>query len=180
MKNGIDKNKVDMDVTQTESLEVSANEFVNESDFVLSGFTKSDNKIRYECICECGASAYIVYITILSHKNSKDQFSFPSITTIAKESGISKRQVSRYINELSEKGYLIIDSGQQGLSNKYYFPKESFYVKFSENQIFARKKKTGYGNFDVNAYNKSVKKQDHKDVIEDHKDVIEEDEDFDY
>lgn len=150
---------------------------VEDEKLVLNGFTKSDNKIRYDCLNECSVGAYIIYLTILSHRNSKDQHSFPSTRTIAAEAHMSKRQVGRYITELFEKGYLIIDSGTHGISNKYYFPKEDFYEKFSENQVFARKRSTGFGNYNINA-NKPKKEEKAELVNEIEKD--EGDDDFDF
>ena len=175
MKAEKETTKQQVDIKQSGQVQENVGEDTDVS-LVLNGFTKSDNKIRYDCLNECGAGAYIIYLTILSHRNSKDQCSFPSTRTIATEAHMSKRQVGRYITELFEKGYLIIDSGTHGISNKYYFPKESFYEKFSENQVFARKRSTGFGNYNVNA-NKPIKeKAVEKNVIVEN----EEDDDFEF
>lgn len=90
-------------------------------------FTKIDNGIMIDIIKNCGANSLTIYMIILSHRNSKTNKCFPSLDLIAKETNTSRSTVQRAIKKLYEKGFLIIDSGKQGISNSYYFPREIFY-----------------------------------------------------
>lgn len=53
-----------------------------------------------------GGQGILVYLSIKTHVDFNNGKSFPSISTIAKEAGISERQVMREIKKLEEKGHL--------------------------------------------------------------------------
>lgn len=116
----------------------------NKDGMVLSGFVKIGNELIRQIIYECGMQEAICYIIILSHRNTKTNKCYPSIQKLADECKVSTRTIDRMIKKLYEKGFLIIDSGKQGISNTYYFPKEEFYN--NEGVCATRTKK---GNFDV-------------------------------
>lgn len=86
---------------------------------------------------------FAVYMTLLKHRNSRNNKCFPSIETIANKISTSTKSVKRAIDELETAGYIKIDSGMRGISNNYYFPKEWFYDLFSDDykQIKANRRK---------------------------------------
>jgi len=102
-------------------------ESVDKKGMVLTGYCKSDNLIMREICNAIGPYAYVVYMALLSHKNTNDNFSFPSQPVIAKETGISIRQVRYLLDELCAHNFISINSGNSKVSSRYYFPKESFY-----------------------------------------------------
>jgi DNA-binding Lrp family transcriptional regulator len=53
-----------------------------------------------------GGQGILVYLSIKTHVDFNNGKSFPSISTIAREAGISERQVMREIKKLEEKGHL--------------------------------------------------------------------------
>ena len=110
---------------------------------VLSGFVKMNNELVRQMICECGMQVAMCYMIILSHRNTETNKCYPSINTLAEECGVCTRTIDRMIKELYDRGYLIIDSGKQGIANTYYFPKEEFYK--NEGVCATRTKK---GNFE--------------------------------
>lgn len=91
------------------------------------GFVKMYNSIAMEIIEKCGANGLMLYLVILSHRNTRTNSCFPSLELLMKECGVSKSTVQRSIKKLYEEGFLIIESGRHGISNTYFFPKESFY-----------------------------------------------------
>lgn len=102
-------------------------ETVNKEGFFLSSFEMMDNFLIRQIIHEYDLQTAMCYLIILSHRNKQTDKCFPSINVIAKECGVSERSVKGYLKKLYEGGFLIIDSGRQGVSNEYYFPKEKFY-----------------------------------------------------
>jgi biotin operon repressor len=78
----------------------------------------------------------LVYVTIKGHMNAKTKECYPSLDTIAKESGISKPTVRKAIEALKEEGYIIVSS--RGRSNQYTFSPyktfEPFSIEFLKNK----------------------------------------------
>lgn len=99
---------------------------------VLKGFISVNNELRVRISNDCGPYGFSVYAALLSHCNQKKNECFPSIPTLEKETGISKRKISDVLTDLASKGYIIIKSGGIHNSNKYWFPCEKF---FDENKI---------------------------------------------
>lgn len=97
-----------------------------------SGFVKANNKVLREIIKECGASEAATYLIILSHRNTNDDKCFPSIRTLENELNVSERSINRRLEKLKNKGFIEVETGKEGQSNRYYFPKESFYEKWGE------------------------------------------------
>ena len=99
--------------------------------------------VAFEILNKFGASAMAIYLTILKHRNIKNNKCFPSIALIAKESGLSEKTVKRVLTDLNDNDYLIINSGMRGISSNYYFPHEWFYQYFQEdvNQRKASRRK---------------------------------------
>lgn len=105
-------------------------------------FTMSNDKIREEILANenLGATAYAVYMTILSFRHNKDDdfkgLCCPSITTIMEKCSLSRSTVNRQLTALYEAGYLEIDTGRQHHSNHYAFPKEPFYCDLDIGNTF--------------------------------------------
>ena len=87
----------------------------------------------------------MLYLIILSHRNTKNGQCFPSISLLAKEMNLSDRNIQRMINELCDLDVLIVNSGKQGIANNYYFPKEDFF-KEDASVAMAYKRKTKFRN----------------------------------
>ena len=100
---------------------------VDTTGFQLSGYVQATNQIRAEILHELGATPYVIYETILSHKNFNSITAYPSIELIAREVNLSKRTVEDALKKLVNHGFLLINSGKQGINNNYYFPKEPFH-----------------------------------------------------
>jgi hypothetical protein len=92
-------------------------------------FTKSNNQARLEICKNVGYIAYMVYLQILSHRNSKTGDCFPSFGLIASETGIGKRTVQNKVDKLEEYEYLKRNTGEydkelkKNKSNNYFFTK---------------------------------------------------------
>ena len=93
----------------------------------MNGFHMMDNMLMLQINKECGAAAYITLMTIYSHRNSQTGLCFPSLSTIAEETGVNVRTIKRHLTSLKENGFLDWTSGgvdSQGTrySNSYTFP----------------------------------------------------------
>lgn len=134
-------------------------------------FTKSSNKARLEICKEIDAISYMVYLQILSHRNSKTGDCFPSLGVIADETGLSKRTVQNKVDKLEKHGYLKHNTGEydkemkKNKSNNYYFIKYDVFdgdFDFKQQIKNAKKFKKNTNNSD----NKIIKFEDiKKDVI---------------
>lgn len=118
----------------TETVEIPTLAFTMATDVafeILSGFEGR------------GKTNFAVYMTLLKHRNSKNNKCFPSIETIADRIVASDKTVKRALDELEKAGYIKIDSGMRGISNNYYFPKEWFYDLFDKDykQIKANRRR---------------------------------------
>lgn len=102
-------------------------EEVDKEGFILNGFTKSGNSLSREIINKTDPQTAMLYILILSHRNSLTNKCYPSISLLAREMGMADRTVSRMIKKLVEEGFLIVNSGRQGISSDYFFPREEWY-----------------------------------------------------
>lgn len=105
---------------------------------VVTGFCKSDNKVATDIGTTegLGGRAYAVYMSILSHRNSKTGECFPSIPVIAKRISFGERMTREYISRLEEHGYLYIQSGGYNHGNYYWFPREKFFAEDSQSERF--------------------------------------------
>lgn len=99
----------------------------DKSGMVLNGWIKADNQLTRHIISESNPQTAMLYLIILSHRNTKNGQCFPSISLLAKEMNLSDRNIQRMINELCDLDVLIVNSGKQGVANNYYFPKEDFF-----------------------------------------------------
>lgn len=102
-------------------------EEMDKTNFILNGFTKCDNLLIRKIINSTDPQTAMLYILLLSHRNAQTNKCFPSISLLANEMGLGVRTISRMITKLTEKGFIIIDSGRQGVNSDYYFPMEVFY-----------------------------------------------------
>lgn len=136
-------------------------------------FVKSNNKVRLDILQVLNANAYVVYIQILSYRNTDTGRCFPSHNVIAKEINFSVSAVKRNIKLLEDCGFLIVNSGsfEKHLSNEYFFPKEDFFeMGYSESLakrkvISEKNKKKLVDNFE-GKNNNEVNNVNNKDVEE--------------
>lgn len=115
----------------------------NKSGMVLTNWVKADNELIRYIIFKTDAQTCMLYIIILSHRNTQSNQCYPSINLLAKEMSVSRRTIQRMINRLHEIGVLKINSGKMGVANNYYFPEEEFY-KEDPTSAMARKRKTAF------------------------------------
>lgn len=92
-----------------------APEITVKKDWIQDGFTMVSNDAMRDS--SVSATARLIYILIISRFFDKD-YSFPSLETLSKETGLSSRQVRRYIQELEIGKWLDIDR-QDYWPNKY-------------------------------------------------------------
>ena len=119
-------------------------EELNKKGMMLKGFTMSQNELRMKICRECGPLGALLYIQLLSHHNRDTKRCFPSISTLEKETCISRRKINDLITALYEHGYIIVRSGGRNHSNTYWFPHENEEI-FDPNDIemqMAYKRKT--------------------------------------
>ena len=63
----------------------------------------------------------LVYMTLLSHKNAKQDSSYPSMELLKKELHIGRTNILKYITLLSNYGYIEIKKDKIGSCNHYFF-----------------------------------------------------------
>lgn len=103
--------------------------------FMLDGFVMANNQIMREIAIETNPQTALLYLTILSHRNTKTNQCYPSKNLLARELGVSVRTIGSMITELHDLKAIKINSGKKGFSNSYYFPAEDFYEDF-DNDTF--------------------------------------------
>lgn len=106
-------------------------ESLDKTGFVLNGFVKADNWIIREIINKADAQTSMLYLIILSHRNTQTGQCFPSLSLLSKEMGVSLSTLKTMLNKLYDMGAIQINTGRQGVANNYYFPSEDFYEEFS-------------------------------------------------
>lgn len=99
---------------------------------VLTGFTKSDNRIMRAIIRELNFSAYVLYILLLSHRNANTDECFPTIKVLSNEFFCSQSYISQQLKKLIDAGYINIVPGKKNQASRYFFPYEEFYNPESE------------------------------------------------
>lgn len=104
----------------------------------MTGYVECNNALIREIINVTNPQTAMLYLIILSHRNTKDGSCFPSISLLAKEAGVGERTISDMLTNLYQHKFLSIDSGKSGLSNNYYFPREGFYKKIDD--IYSRRR----------------------------------------
>lgn len=73
----------------------------------------------------------LVYVCIRRYMNRDTMKAFPSLDTIAKDSGCSKPTVMKTIDRIKEKGYLRTEPFQRGRGTVYIFNNEKSFEPFS-------------------------------------------------
>lgn len=116
---------------------------LDKNGMVLTGFSMSSNEVQRRIMNQYDMQCAMLYVVLVSHRNGQSGNCFPSIEVLAKECGVSVRSVKGYIAKLYDGGYILIDSGKQGVSSNYYFPMEQFYN--GEGRMARRRSK---GNFE--------------------------------
>lgn len=128
------------------------------------------SEVAFDVMRELKGNCFGVYMTLLSHRNMKNNQCFPSRETIMEETGLSEGTVKECISKLHKSGYIIINSGYFGCSNNYYFPKEWFYDLFAEDikQTMARRKTGSKSALKVDRETKKDKtiKEQNKEIAE--------------
>lgn len=109
-----------------------------------TGFVKVNNSIMMDILAKTDPECLAIYVVILSHRNWSTNKCFPSRSKIAEETNVSEATVKRKIQKLYETGFLIINSGTNGVANNYYFPREDFFEEWKSkdiDQCMAKRKK---------------------------------------
>ena len=139
-------------------------EELDKKGMMLKGFTKSQNELRVQICRDCGPLGALLYVQLLSHHNRESGKCFPSISTLEKETCISRRKINDLITDLYNHDYIIVRSGGRNHSNTYWFPKESLDI-FDPNDFEAQmayKRKTA-----MNKSNKQANNDTASPVFED-------------
>lgn len=101
------------------------------------------SEIAFNILRELNGNNMGVYLTLLKHRNMKNNKCYPSIKKISEETKLSEKTIKRILTNLHKSGYIIINSGYKGTNSNYYFPKEWFYSYFEKdiNQRKAQRRK---------------------------------------
>lgn len=101
------------------------------------------SEVAFDILKELNGNCMGVYLTLLSHRNMRNNKCFPSIKRLNEKTGLSEKTIKRILTELYNAGYIIINSGYKGTNSNYYFPKEWFYTYFAKdiNQRKAQRRK---------------------------------------
>lgn len=102
-------------------------EQVPKRNMVLVGNVRASNEVIRKMCYECDSSCLALYIMLLSHRNTETNKCYPSMALLARELNTSSSTIKRRLKKLSDKGYIIINSGTKGIANTYFFPMEEFY-----------------------------------------------------
>ena len=105
---------------------------VNMQGFVLDGFVKADNHIFREIALKTNPQTAMLYLTLLSHRNTKTNACYPSKELLSREMGVCERTIGNMLTDLYNLGAIDINSGKKGYANSYYFPAEDFYEDFAD------------------------------------------------
>ena len=73
----------------------------------------------------------LIYACIRRYMNKDTMIAYPSISTIAKDSGCSKPTVLKTLQNIKNKGYIEIIEGSKGQGNHYKFNNELSFEPFS-------------------------------------------------
>lgn len=132
---------------------------------MVKGFVKSNNELRIKIVKEINANGYLVYLSILAHKISDGDKCYPSIQVVADECSCSVSQVKRYIKTLSDKGFIIVNSGCKGQANNYWFPLEDDFEHTEMSKKATRRKGTKTkGEFDYTVQENTTATVEYKQV----------------
>ena len=101
--------------------------YIEVGDSIYNTSTEMNNKIIREIIEEFDLQTAMLYMILLSHRSPKTKECYPSIMFLSEELRISPSTVKRGIKKLADKGFVIINSGERGASNSYFFPREEWY-----------------------------------------------------
>ena len=72
----------------------------------------------------------LIYVCIRKYMNAETMKAFPSLETIAKDSGVSKPTILKILKNIVNKGYVKIEY-QKGIGNVYTFNNEKSFEPFS-------------------------------------------------
>ena len=125
---------------------------VKEETFVMA------TDVAFNIMNELGGNCMGVYLTILKHRNTKNNRCFPSIQLLTKETNLNRKTINTCLGKLEQSGYLVINSGYKGTNSNYYFPKEAFYKLF-EDDICQRLASRRHGKSTVITEKRETKEQ---------------------
>lgn len=104
---------------------------------IENGFYKGSNKVKMNMVRTDGynPSHYVIYVSILSYRNTVTNDCFPTNDDIVESSGTSIATVKRSLRWLKDNGFILVNSGTSGRASSYYFPKEDFYNNEGSNVV---------------------------------------------
>ena len=105
---------------------------VNMQGFVLDGYVKANNQIFREIALKTNPQTAMLYLILLSHRNTKTNACYPSKELLSREMGVCERTIGNMLTDLYDLGAIDINSGKKGYANSYYFPAEDFYEDFAD------------------------------------------------
>ena len=105
---------------------------VNMQGFVLDGYVKAYNQIFREIALKTNPQTAMLYLVLLSHRNTKTNNCYPSKELLSREMGVCERTIGNMLTDLYDLGAIDINSGKKGYANSYYFPAEDFYEDFQD------------------------------------------------
>ena len=112
---------------QREKMSQAKKLYTEGGDNIYSNATEMNNEVVRKIINEFDLQTAMFYMVLLSHRNPKTNECYPSILFLSEELRISVSTVKRCLKKLADNGFIIINSGERGISNTYFFPLESFY-----------------------------------------------------
>ena len=90
----------------------------------------SNKNIMYSILNELKPNHYATYMSLLIFKDEETNECKVTYKELSKfMGGISERSIKRYVKDLVDKDFIVLNSGKQGNSNSYYFPKEVYFKK---------------------------------------------------
>lgn len=100
---------------------------LDKNGMVLSGFVQTDNSLIRAIIAELDPMAAIVYLIILSHRNTRTNECYPTKDLLTRELHSTMKTVRSTIRKLEDKGFLHTAQSTGHQANHYFFPYEPFY-----------------------------------------------------
>lgn len=90
-----------------------------------TNFILINERLKIFIINSCGESAFSLYASLLS--NTIHHSKVPALKYLEAEIGFSRRKVCNVLDNLKKNGILIVKTGTNNCSNKYWFPCEPFF-----------------------------------------------------
>lgn len=91
---------------------------VNMQGFVLDGYVKANNQIFREIALKTNPQTAMLYLVLLSHRNTKTNNCYPSKELLSREMGVCERTIGNMLTDLYDLGAIDINSGKKGYRSK--------------------------------------------------------------